>query len=182
MKPKSTIDLDFEKLELDRARFNLEQQSTRFRYLTIIGAIIAFGWPCWTYFDSNRREQEKAAAVRKVAGMQPFLERQLKLFEEATQTASCIAVDPASTNTAKYTQRFWQLYWGELALVEHGPVSKAMDIFGKALDEGADPEELHFLSLDIAHACRNELAISWGEPSWEYKLNTNSPLHTKLHK
>ena len=100
--------------------------------------------------------------------MQPFLERQLRLFEEATQTVAFLATTSDSPDRAKRLERFWQLYWGELALVEHGKVESAMVAFGNALNAGADQKRLQQLSLNVTYACRNELAESWGEPSWRH--------------
>src|SRR5262249_21218775 len=100
------------------------------------------------------------------AAMQPFLERQLGLFQETTQTVAFLATHSDSPDRAKRLERFWQLYWGELALVEHGQVESAMVDFGTALSSGADQKELQQLSLEVTYACRDELAESWQEPSW----------------
>jgi hypothetical protein len=43
-----------------------------------------------------------------------------------------------------------------------------MVAFGDALTAGADQKQLQQLSLKITYACRNELAESWGEPSWRH--------------
>jgi hypothetical protein len=53
-----------------------------------------------------------------------------------------------------------------LALVERGPVESAMVAFRRGLEGNAAPEELRQLSLDLAHACREELAKSWNVSHW----------------
>jgi hypothetical protein len=167
--------LDFQRLELERERFKFERQGIIVRYLTILGAVAAFLWGAFTYFDGTRRERLKqldelaqATAVQKIEASKPFLDRQLKLFEQATQCAAFIATSlDDSKERADRVERFWQLYWGELALVEHGEVERAMKRFGDALrKEQPDTNELQRLSLGIAHACRDELAKSWNISHW----------------
>lgn len=110
-------DPELQRLELERQRIKLERQSIIFRYVAILGAIGTFGWTAFTYFDAARREREKqseeharATAVQKITAMQPFLERQLRLFEETTQTVAFLATASDSPERAKYLDRFWQLY------------------------------------------------------------------------
>lgn len=182
MKTAPTKDLELQRLELEQQRFKLEQQGTIFRYVAILGGIATFAWSSYTYFDTAHRERDKltderakqaderarATAAQRIAGMQPFLERQLRLFEETTQTTAFLATTLDSPDRAKRIEKFWQLYWGELALVEHGKVESAMVAFGNALTAGADKTQLQRLALDVTYACRNELAESWAEPSWRH--------------
>ena len=175
MKPDSESTLELQRLDLERERFKFERQGLIFRYLTILGAAGAFLWGAFTYFDGTRRERQKqldedrqATAVQKIAASKPFLDRQLMLFEEATQCAAFIATSHADAHDrADRVERFWQLYWGELALVEHGAVEASMKNFGDALMKSpVDTNELQRLSLGIAHACRDELAKSWDISHW----------------
>ena len=175
MKTEPTKDLEIQRLDLEWERLKLERQGTIFRYVAILGGIATFAWTSFSYFDTAHRERDKqsderarAIAVQRVASMQPFLERQLRLFKEATQTVAFLATTSDSPDRAKRLERFWQLYWGELALVEHGKVDSAMVAFGNALNAGADQKRLQQLSLNVTYACRNELAESWGEPSWRH--------------
>lgn len=167
--------MEVQRLDLERERFKFERQGIIFRYATILGAVGAFLWGAFTYFDGTRRErlkrldeQVQATAVQKIAASKPFLDRQMKLFEEATQCAAYLATNPVgATNRVEREERFWQLYWGELALVEHGAVEAAMKQFGDALKKApVNTNELQRLSLGIAHACRNELAKSWDISHW----------------
>src|SRR2546425_3616720 len=52
----------------------------------------------------------------------PFLDRQLKLYEEAIETAAILATSADADQLQKAEVRFWELYWGELAMVENGGV------------------------------------------------------------
>ena len=85
-------------------------------------------------------------------------------------------VDPAEVQTNAVSDvtvsippvaRFWELYWGELALVEDRRVEGAMKAFGDALIAGASADALQRLSLSLAHACRESLAESWGVEQWQ---------------
>lgn len=166
-------DIEVQRLDLERERLRFERQGIVFRYAAVLGAVATFIWGAFQYFHDSKRdrakqlaEQENATSVQKIAASQPFLERQLSLFEEATQTAAFIATVPDSPERPKKLERFEQLYWGELALVEHGPVESAMVRFRTALKAGPTNGELQQLSLRIAHACREELAKSWNVSHW----------------
>ena len=134
--------------------------------IKILGAMIAIGgflWGMFTYFDAREREAE----TRRIEAMKPYLERQLKLYTEATQIAATLATVTADSIEDKTMQRFWELYWGELALVENADVEKAMVQFGQGLQNGYNKSRLQQLSLELAHACRESLATSWGVSLWE---------------
>ena len=95
MKPNNESTLELQRLDLERERFKFERQGLLFRYLTILGAVGAFLWSAFTYLHGAQSEREKqleegiqATAVQKIAASKPFLDRQLKLFEEATQCAA----------------------------------------------------------------------------------------------
>jgi hypothetical protein len=104
----------------------------------------------------------------------PFLERQLKLYFEAADTASKIANSQVGSDRSGLTHRFWELYWGPLAVVEDETVVAAMVEFGNALkDEPSNNVALKRLSLKLAHACRNSLQKLWDTDLG--KLTTSRP-------
>jgi len=81
--------------------------------------------------------------------------------------------EPDQRRTAEV--RFWELYWGELAMVENGGfkaksggVEGAMVRFGEALLKNSPPNLpiLQQRSLELAHVCRDSLAESWGVRDW----------------
>jgi hypothetical protein len=68
---------------------------------------------------------------------------------------------------------FWQLYYGELALVENPEVESAMVAIGKILTSSPDGkhyieerENIQNLSLELVEACRRSLDSSWGIHAW----------------
>jgi len=165
------------------------------RAVKILGVAITIGgflWGIWVYWDTsqtrllqeeraairfekNRKDEvkrrqlavKKLANTRRIEATKPFLERQLKLYTEATQLAAKIATSNHGVpERAKAEKRFWELYWGELALVEDGRVAKAMIDFGNCLTSRCQPQKLKGLSLSLAHECRESLAVSWGVEKW----------------
>jgi hypothetical protein len=113
---------------------------------------------------AERARQAAVVAVRD--SRKPFLERQLALYFEATKAAAQLSTVSRGLawNTAR--QRFWELYWGELGLVEDAGVLAAMVAFGEALtayEQGHGTQaELHQLALGLARACRHSLQSEWG--------------------
>lgn len=126
------------------------------KLIATLGLVIGGGWSLITYM-LGRKDQAKTAAIE---AKKPFNEKRLERYIEAVLSASIIATgSPGEIENAR--RRFWNLYWGELALFEDEPVENAMVRFGKALAANGDAEELKALSLELAHACRNSLAESW---------------------
>lgn len=132
------------------------------KILTLAGAAVAFVWGGYQ-FVSNQRSQSE---TRRIEATRPFLDRQLKLYTEATQAAATLATASSKEQIAAARQRFWSLYWGELALVEDEHVEAAMVQLGRALEQGKIGSEVQVLSLNLAHACRDSLAESWGVQQW----------------
>ena len=82
---------------------------------------------------------------------------------------SRIATRAAETIDPKDVERFFQLYWGELAMVEDVDVERAMVRFRKSLltlqQKGANDEcakKRTEISLMLAHCIRASLGKSWG--------------------
>jgi hypothetical protein len=140
---------------------------------SIFIAALAFTWGVWQYFRSEREkreqrrsERERDAHHRRIEATQPFLERQLSFYLEATRVAAIIAVSREENAVCLATHRFKELFWGELAMVEDERVEIAMLAFKSALDDGLPAIELEQMSLGLAHACRDSLARSWGTAMW----------------
>lgn len=146
------------------------------KWATVVPLVIAalgFVWGVYQYFQGQKvraeqvkLDQDREAVQRRIEARRPFLERQLALYTEATNAAATIATSADATAVAAAHSRFWELYWGELALVEDSAVEQAMIAFGKGLDRGAGQAALQQLSLGLAIACRDSLAVSWDTPVW----------------
>jgi apolipoprotein N-acyltransferase len=138
---------------------NLE---TWIKALSVLGAVVAFGWGVFQFVATQDAREE----TRRIEATKPFLERQLKLYTEATQAAATLATSKNAEELDTANERFWSLYWGELALVEDEKVEAAMVQFGRALEAGSVGQQLQISSLALAHACRDSLAESWGVKQW----------------
>lgn len=144
------------------------------KVVTALLTVATFFWGVRT-FNVNAQHQaavrqaeiEKDERTRRIAAAEPFLKQQLALFREATAVTATLASSKDQAEVAKARARFWQLYWGELGLVERGGVARAMADFGRALKEGTSQESLGPLALNLAHVCRDELAASWGTDAWK---------------
>ena len=133
------------------------------KILSILGAVIAFAWGVVQFTVTQKQQAE----TRRIEATKPFLERQLALYTEATQVSSTIATTSDSKKKEQALDRFWSLYWGQLALVEDAFVEGAMVKLGEALQKKSSDEEVKQLALNLAHACRNSLARSWGVEAWQ---------------
>lgn len=140
------------------------------KILTLVGGVIAFGWGVYQFVSNQRSHAE----TRRIEATRPFLDRQLKLYTEATQAAATLATSSSREELAVARARFWSLYWGELALVEDKRVEAAMVALGRALEGGATGKDVAPLSLRLAHACRDSLAESWGVKQWRNPHETQS--------
>lgn len=140
---------------------NLEKFARWFAIAIVLAVAL---WGGITMVNTIRTQTES----RQIEARRPFIERQLKLYTEATQVAAVIATSADQTRVEASRQRFWELYWGELSLVEDRGVETAMVRFGKCLNAKGDcaQSELQQASLALAHACRDSLSESWGVASW----------------
>ena len=112
--------------------------------------------------------------ARAIDARRPFLDLQLKLYQDATKTAAILATSSDAKELGAAEIRFWQLYWGELAMVENGGIQAkdggvegAMVRFGAELQKHSENRStLQQRSLDLAHTCRDSLAESWNVREW----------------
>jgi hypothetical protein len=128
----------------------------------VFGAIATFIFGIIQWREQAIRTEE----TRRIEATKPFLERQLKLYTEASQIVAVLATaeDPGEKRHAY--KRFRELYWGEMVLVENEDVERAMVNVKDAIERHAGQGDLQSLSLNLAHACRHSLARSWGVDVW----------------
>jgi len=156
----------------------MSNDKSRFEgYLKAISPILAiavFFWGIYQYHDTAKKqlneqvaEAKRNAETRRIEATLPYLNKQLDLYTEATQVTAVIATSEDMDEISTAAKRFRELYWGELAMVERSEVAKAMIAFRNALDSGKEQKYLQTLALNLAHACRDELAESWGTDAWK---------------
>jgi hypothetical protein len=151
----------------------------------IVGAI----WTLVTWYQQRedalatvKRQTQQAHEIALRESQKPFLEKQLAFYFEAARVTSKLATpdpragfheQPASEVWTWARKRFWELYWGELGVVESPQVASAMVNFGNTLKEvekcGNSDElcaerqrALTGASLDLAHSIREDIEKGWG--------------------
>ena len=112
--------------------------------------------------------------TKRIEAKRPFLDYQLKLYKEATEAAVQLATSDDAQEISTARKRFYELYWGELALVEDRDVERAMVIFKRALEANGAGDHLQQSCLTLAHAFRSSLARSWKVKSWQYQYTAPS--------
>src|SRR5262245_19255545 len=98
---------------------------------TLIGGAIAFF--AQRSDDLAQRKLQAEAAQRE--SKKVFLEKQAKLYFEAVPLVArlAIATTPGAIAEAD-EQRFRELFWGELGMVEDVGVARSMDLFERSLE------------------------------------------------
>lgn len=79
-----------------------------------------------------------------------------RLYDRACRAADRIASASRPLDVEDSCQEFWELYWGELAIVESSDVAEAMSNFGKSLrawHQGPSPPQLAELARLLHEAC-----------------------------
>jgi hypothetical protein len=122
--------------------------------------------------DRDLRERELSRA---------FYEKQLDLYLESSRIAARLAAVKDDAEREKNIARFWELYWGELALVESragGPCSKGTNSIESlmvgictAYVSKDDPDKCHAAknpdlasAINLAHQASDEVRERW-QPS-----------------
>lgn len=151
-------------------RMSLEN---KLKILALVGAVGSFCVGLWQWTvkedkDRQQREDEytKSEDNRRLEATKPFLDRQIKLYTEVSQVAAKIATRELAETSGKIQSRFWELYWGELALVENKSVEAAMMKMGNAIKDKCPKYYLEQASLGLAHAMRASLDKSWRINAW----------------
>ncbi len=142
-----------------------------FKIGSIAVAVATFAFGVVQYAAAERDKARADIAMAK----RPYLDRQLALYADATRSAAIIASSRDPAAVAKATERFGQLYWGELAMVEDHDVEEAMVKFQSALSQNAEQWQLGQCSLRLAHAVRESLARSWGTEIWKSHYKQQKP-------
>ena len=158
-------------------------------WLPVLTVVVGALWGLYTYLDHAReaaaavRETEKNLATehaiqsgresrtRLIEAQKPFLDKQLVLYFETAQVVGRLLTEDMSTPEWDRDKiRFEELYWSELAMVEHTEVASAMVNFrpvlvtvkvkrGQLLTE----PDATTAALGVARALRKGIEESWGD-------------------
>jgi hypothetical protein len=122
-----------------------------------IGVVGGGLWALFQYMQARKSEGQTA----KLTAKQPFLMKRLELYTDAASCAAAIATSADKLEIEMQTRKFWDMYWGPMAIVEDEKVEKSMVAFGKALQQSVSPDILKIAAIQLAHSCRDSLAQSW---------------------
>lgn len=145
------------KSELQNLKKVSARQASLETVLKFVGSMIALATVAigaFQYLSTRQNEFRKT-----------FWAEQLGMYRKVCSAAAAIAI--ASNIDSVKTERkvFWNLYWGELSIIEHPEVKDAMAEYGTQLNlveaYRAAPASLKLLSFDLARACRLSLAKTW---------------------
>lgn len=130
--------------------------------VAVVSALVAYMAQISAAKSQSQIALIQLAAQQAHERQKPFVESQMKFYFEAAETAAQIPRTIESRAREKLTKRFWQLYWGPLAVVEDEEVERAMVAYGEQLKNVTwDAAKLETLSLGVAHACRSSLKRLW---------------------
>jgi hypothetical protein len=127
--------------------------------------LILAGFAAWNIYLHRYQERQTRLALSNEL-RKPFFERQFSLVFEAVETVSGLAAMSDDAQWKSKLARFWQLYWGELSIVENRALESAMVSFGQALhrirQDFTSRAELELYAYQVARAGRDLLEEAWG--------------------
>jgi hypothetical protein len=114
--------------------------------------------------ETERAQREAdAKRVRELELQNPFWQKRVQLYFDATEAAGIIASRASGPDRARAEAAFWRLYLGPLAVVEDDQVESAMVEMGNCLNktEDCDQATLSKRALALAHSCRQSIGDTW---------------------
>ena len=154
----------------EESRFRLDLVIKALGPMLVLAGLVfgIFKFQTTARLDRESREDQNKQLIAEAQreAKKPFYEQQLTLYLEATNVTARIAAPRDEQDKQAAIVRFWQLYWGPLALVESEQVAQAMIDFRTILEDTALSEEqrkvkLRNQTISLAKQCRNSLQESW---------------------
>ncbi len=143
---------------------------------TLVGSAVAFFIQRYDIIQQG----EIQAKARERESKLVFLEKQAELYFEIVPLVSKLAnIKSPRLIDKKDESRFWQIFWGELGMVEDANVARAMNFFGKSLNafkkqienEQQCAEYRKAISLTLSHCVRKSLGDNWGVQLEDLSIN-----------
>ncbi len=137
--------------------------------ITPIIAVITVLVGIYQYTDAQKQSLEREYELKRLERQEKRFEEKAALYKETRQLLSFLSTNDSKTSDIYETKRnkFWELYWGDLASVETHPIESLMVQFGNKLDQiknetdGAKinsvKNDLQQISLSFAHQTKKEL-------------------------
>ncbi len=137
--------------------------------ITPIIAVITVLVGIYQYTDGQQKSIEKEYQLRKLERQEKMLETKTALYKETRQILSYLSThNEFDSQTFKSKKdRFWELYWGDLAAVESDAVEHLMVRFGRYLEQIEEKitredidsiqREMQQISLELSRLTEKEL-------------------------
>ena len=137
--------------------------------ITPIIAVITVLVGIYQYTDAQKKSLEREYELKRLERQEKRFEEKATLYKETRQLLSFLSTNDSKTSDIYETKRnkFWELYWGDLASVETHPIESLMVQFGNKLDQiknekdeakiNSIKNDLQQISLSFAHQTKKEL-------------------------
>ena len=137
--------------------------------ITPIIAVITVLVGIYQYTDAQKQSLEREYELKRLERQEKRFEEKSALYKETRQLLSFLSTNDSKTSDIYETKKnkFWELYWGDLASVETHPIESLMVQFGNKLDQiknekdeakiNSIKNELQQISLSFAHQTKKEL-------------------------
>ncbi|TDJ04805.1 MAG: hypothetical protein E2O67_06160 [Deltaproteobacteria bacterium] len=105
--------------------------------ITPVIAVITILFGIYQYTDSQEKSLEKEFELRKIERQEQAFEEKSALYKETRQILSFLSTNSEMESTLFESKRnrFWELYWGDLAAVESSEIESLMVRFETLIDE-----------------------------------------------
>jgi hypothetical protein len=141
---------------------DLSKLDLAFRAVTAFVALGTIIFAVIQYEGQLRQTQD--TAYRESSS--PFFNKQLNTYFEISDIASRLATSTPKHLDKAALQRFWQLYWGQLGLVETNAIDEAMIDYGNYLKgyQAGRVDQLCFeaVSLHLQQKLAASIEGEWG--------------------
>ena len=100
----------------------------------------------------------------KLEFQRPWVEKNIAFCIDAAKTVGALTASYSEDEWKKTVADFWQLYWGQLVLIEPRGVESAMVEFGKKLDKTSFEQRrtLGYAAFAVSKECRTHIDFSDG--------------------
>lgn len=99
-----------------------------------IAGAVAWGLKFREEREQHREERNRHLRIMLRESQKTFLDRQLQLYFEAVKTVAQLGILTKGRKFDELKQKFWELYWGELSVVESQDVENKMVVLGEILN------------------------------------------------
>lgn len=138
--------------------------------ITPIIAVITVLFGIYQYTDSQAKSLEREYQLKRLERNERAFEEKVSIYNETRQIMSYLSTnsDIKSKVFEAKTNRFWELYWGDLAAVESIEMEGLMISFGNYLTQLQNSSELErevifnelkLISLSLSHQTKEELKV-----------------------